>query len=97
MVSDQDYTGEGRCWPCTLANLGAGAAVGGLPLILVWSSGNLLQLAFAAGWALAVLTFTLYRVYAKGYLPGAERVARATGLHDRIGPGSEARGDEPGS
>lgn len=94
-MSAQDRTGEDRCWPCTLANLGVGILVGGLPLVLVVGSGALVPIVLAAGWALAVLAFTLYRLYAKGYLPGAERVARATGLHERIGPGSEARGDEP--
>lgn len=96
VMSEQTLTGENRCWRCTVANLVAGGTVGGLPLYAVWGSGNALQLALAAAFAVGVVGFTLYRVYAKGYLPGMDRVARLTGLHERIGPGSESREDETG-
>lgn len=87
----EELTGEDRCWPCTLANLAVGGLIGGGPLWLVWGQASPLQMGLAGGWAVAVVVFTLYRVVERGYLPGAERIARRTGLHDRIGPGSESR------
>lgn len=44
-------------------------------------------LGMTALWGLAVTGYTGYRMLARGYLPYAEQVARATGLHGRIGPG----------
>lgn len=80
-------TGGDRCWPCTAANLAVGAAVGLGPLaaVLYWGPADVVP--WMVGWAVAAVGFSLYRVLARGYLPGADRIARATGLHDRIGPG----------
>lgn len=98
-MSEDELTGEDRCWPCAVANLVAGALVAGAPLALVWGSASGLQLGLAGAWALAASVFTIYRVVDRGYLPGAGAVARATGLHDRIGPGADtgSEGREGGS
>lgn len=93
-MSGPGLTGEDRCWPCAGANLLAGLLVGGLPLALVWGGSSTLQLGLAGAWALAVVVFTVHRIVDRGYLPGAERIARATGLHERIGPGRKPGASE---
>lgn len=92
-------TGEDRCWPCAVANLAVGGVVAVAPLALVWGSASGLQIGLAGTWTLAAAVFTIYRVVDKGYLPGADEVARVTGLHDRIGPGADtgSEGREGGS
>lgn len=86
-------TGDDRCWPCTVGNAVVGLVVGWLPLaveLLTDGSGPVL---LAVGWGVAVTAFTGYRLVDRGYLPLAEPVAKATGLHGRIGPGAGARSD----
>lgn len=82
------HTGEERCWPCTIANTAVGLVVGWLPLAaaLAREEASLIALSFV--WGLLVTAYTSYRLVALGYLPYAEPIAKATGLHDRIGPGS---------
>lgn len=86
--------GEDRCWPCTVANTAVAALVAGVPLLAAVLSGEPVLVGVAALWAVAVCLGTGYHLLDRGYLPGAERVARRTGLHDRIGPGRTADGDE---
>lgn len=62
----------------------------GVPLYGALGGGDPVVLAITIVWAVLVLGFTLYRLLTRGYLPGAGRVARATGLHERIGPGAHA-------
>lgn len=95
----EELTGEDRCWPCASLNLAVGGGLAAAPLALVWGAGNGLQLGLAGAWALAVSVFTVYRVVDKGYVPGAGKIARAIGLHDRIGPGADtgSEGREGGS
>lgn len=90
----EDLTGEDRCWPCTVANAAVGLVVAWLPLAVALVEGAPGVIALAAGWAVVVTGFTLYRLAQRGYLPFAESVAKATGLHERIGPGSKSDPEE---
>lgn len=92
---EQELTGDRRCWPCTVANTVVGLVVAWLPLAAALVEGEPAVVRLAIGWGVAVTGFTLYRLVRRGYLPLAEPVARLTGLHERIGPGSE--GYEPGN
>lgn len=89
-----ELIGADRCWPCTIANASVGLLVAWLPLAaaLIDGTGSLVFL--AVGWGIAVTAFTVYRLVARGYLPLAELVARITGLHKRIGPGSNSDTEE---
>lgn len=89
-VTKQRLTGDDRCWPCTIANTAVGVLVGWLPLGAALVRGRRSMIALAMVWAMAVTAYTGYRLVALGYLPHAETVAKWTGLHDRIGPGSRA-------
>jgi len=91
----RDRTGERRCWPCTVANTVVGLVVAWLPLAAALVESDPAVVRLAIGWGVAVTGFTLYRLVRRGYLPLAEPVARLTGLHERIGPGSG--GHEPGN
>lgn len=95
-MSPDELTGERRCWPCTVANSIVGLVVGWLPFVAAFLRGDAVLVALAVVWATAVTGYTVYRLLALGYLPLAEHVAKRTGLHDRIGPASNAeRDDEP--
>lgn len=85
--------GENRCWACTVSNGLVAALVGGIPLLGGITRGDPALLLVTAVWAFVVFAYTLYRLVSRGYLPGSETIARRTGLHERIGPGS---GDEEG-
>lgn len=87
--------GGDRCWACTITNGLVGLVVAGIPLYGALGTGDPLVLVVTVAWAVAVLGFTLYRLVSRGYLPGAERVARATGLHERIGPGRHEADSPP--
>lgn len=80
--------GENRCWACTASNGAVAALVGGIPLLGGIVHGDPALVVATAVWALVVFGYTLYRLVARGYLPGSERIAKRTGLHERIGPGS---------
>lgn len=86
-----------RCWPCTVANLAVGLGVAWMPLVVVRVAGNPETAPVAAGWGLVVTAVTVHRLVGHGYLPLAERVGKATGLHERVGPGSRSAGgaDDP--
>lgn len=86
-------TGDDRCWPCTVGNAVVGLVVAWLPLAVELLTGDSGPVLLAAGWGIAVSTFTVYRLVDRGYLPLAEPVAKATGLHRRIGPDADARSD----
>lgn len=87
-MTDDDLTGENRCWPCTVANSVVGLLVAWVPLSAALVNGDPAVVAGAVVWGVLVTGVTAYRLVARGYLPLAEPVARLTGLHDRIGPGS---------
>lgn len=86
----ETLTGEDRCWPCTVANAAVGLLVALVPLAVALLEGEPGVIRAAAGWAVVVTGFTVYRLVDRGYLPLAEPVAKLTGLHGRIGPGSDA-------
>lgn len=90
----ENPAGERRCWPCAVSNAAVGLVVGWLPFAAA-SLGESPQVTVfvTAVWGLAATTYTGYRLVVRGYLPYAERAARLTGLHDRIGPGR--REDDP--
>lgn len=92
-MSEDEHTGENRCWPCTVANAAVGLLVALVPVIAALVEGNAAILVGSLVWAGAVVAFTLYRLVSLGYLPLAEPVAKATGLHERIGPGSNSEVD----
>lgn len=92
-MSEDEYTGENRCWPCTVANAAVGLLVAMVPVLAALVEGNAAILAGSLVWAVAVIAFTLYRLVSLGSLPLAEPVAKATGLHGRIGPGSNSEAD----
>lgn len=90
----EDLNGENRCWPCTVANATVGLLVALVPLGVALVKGEPGVIRAAAGWAVVVTGFTLYRLVDRGYLPLAEPVARLTGLHGRIGPDSRSDTEE---
>lgn len=87
-------TGDERCWPCTVANGVVGLLVGWVPVAAAVVRNDPSLLAMTLLWAVAVTGYTAYRLTRLGYLPLAGAVAKVTGLHERIGPGSKP-GDEP--
>lgn len=91
-MSDVDLTGDRRCWPCTVANSIVGLVVGWLPLAAVLLAGRRELVVGTVVWGAVVTTYTVYRLLALGYLPYSERIAKRTGLHERIGPGR--KGDD---
>jgi len=93
-VTEPALTGDRRCWPCALANSAVGLVVAWLPFVASsLGNGSRFALALTAVWGIVVTVYTGYRLIARGYLPYAERVARWTGLHDRIGP--DRRDEDP--
>lgn len=88
MSEPEPLVGENRCWPCTASNAAVAALVAGAPLAAAVLRGEFVVLVAALAWAIVVVAYTLYRLVSRGYLPGAETVARRTGLDERIGPGS---------
>lgn len=78
---------DNRCWPCTVANMAIGLLIAWVPFGALFLVGNSEAVAFATAWGVTLTAFTVYRLVGPGYLPMAGRVAKATGLHDRIGPG----------
>lgn len=77
-----------------MANSVVGLLVAWLPFAASsLGNGTRFALAVTALWGVVVTGYTGYRLLARGYLPYAERIARWTGLHDRIGPGRTD--DEP--
>lgn len=86
--------GENRCWACTVSNAVVAALVGGVPLLGGIAHGDPALLVATGVWAVSVFGFTLYRLVSRGYLPGAARIAKRTGLHERIGPGSRDGEDD---
>lgn len=97
--------GESRCWACTITNGVIGLVIAAIPPYGALGSDDTVIIAVTVVWAVAVLGFTLVRLVIRGYLPGAGRVAKATGLRERIGPerhepdtssGSEETGAERG-
>lgn len=88
MIDDPatEPTGENRCWPCTIANSAIALVVAMVPVLAAVVSGDAILLALTVVWAVAVMGYTLYRLFDRGYLPYSEVVARRTGLHERIGP-----------
>lgn len=95
MTESNRLVGERRCWPCTIANAVVATFVAGVPLLAALLSGEPVLVVVTVGWAFAVFGYTLYRLVTLGYLPGSERVAKRTGLHDRIGPGTTKPTEEP--
>jgi len=79
--------GENRCWACTVTNGLIALVIAAIPLYGALGTGDGPVIAVTVVWAVAVVGYTLIRLVSRGYLPGSERVAKATGLHDRIGPG----------
>lgn len=90
----EDLTGEDRCWPCTVANATVGLVVAWLPVVVALIEGARGVIALAVGWAVIITGYTLYRLLQRGYLPFAEPVARATGMHEQIGPGSRSNSEK---
>lgn len=87
-MSGTDTTDTRRCWPCAVVNAAIGLVVAWLPFVATHlGESRRFVLGATAVWGLAATGYTGYRLLALGYLPYAERVARWTGLHDRIGPG----------
>lgn len=86
-MTDTDLTGDRRCWPCAVANSVVGLVIAWLPMVAALVEGSPALVIGTAVWGVVVTTYTAYRLLALGYLPYAERIAKRTGLHDRIGPG----------
>lgn len=87
-------SGGNRCWPCTIANAAVGLVVAWLPPVAsLGGEGSPALVVATLVWGALVTGYTGYRLVDRGYLPGAEATARLTGLHERIGPGSESGAD----
>lgn len=82
-----ELTGDDRCWLCTIANSIVGLLAAAVPLLAAVVRGDPTLVGLALVWALAVVSYTFYRLLARGYLPYAETIARRTRLHGRIGSG----------
>jgi len=98
--------GENRCWPCTITNGLIALVLAAIPVYGAIGTGDPVILGVTVVWAVLVVGYTLFRIVTRGYLPGAPRIAEATGLRERIGPGRheseseeprEDRSDSPGS
>jgi hypothetical protein len=76
-----------RCWPCTIINGLIALVLAAIPLYGALGTGDPVILGVTVVWAVGVIGYTLFRLLNRGYLPGAPRIAEATGLHDQIGPG----------
>lgn len=94
MSEEPRLVGEERCWRCTIANTAVAALVAGVPLLATLLEGEPVLIASAVLWVGAVAVFTGYHLVTRGYLPGSDRIAKRTGLHERIGPGSAAESEE---
>lgn len=86
-MTETDLTGDRRCWPCTVANTAVGLVIGWVPFAAALLDGSQTVVWVTIVWGAAVTAYTAYRLLSLGYLPYSERIARRTGLHDRIGPG----------
>lgn len=89
----EELTGENRCWPCTVANSVVGLIVAWVPLPVALTTGSQEVVLGAVAWGIVVTAVTGYRLVSQGYLSLAEPVAKLTGLHERIGPGSRDADD----
>jgi hypothetical protein len=69
-----------------------GLVIAWLPVAAAFTTGDTTLLALTIFVALAITGYTFYRIVDRGYLPLAEPIARITGLHDTIGPGSRPEG-----
>lgn len=94
MSEEPRLVGEDRCWRCTIANTTVAALVAGVPLLATLLKGEPVLVAIAVLWVGVVAVFTGYHLVERGYLPGSDRIAKRTGLHERIGPGRPAEGEE---
>lgn len=88
-----DLTDENRCWPCTVANATVGLLVAWVPLAATLVNPTPTVVTGAVLWGVVVTGVTGYRLLTRGFLPFAEPAARLTGLHERIGPGTNGRDD----
>jgi hypothetical protein len=88
--SGENRSREDRCWPCTVANSVVGLVVAWVPLVASLVRGSPELVAGTLVWGVLVTGYTGYRLVDLGYLPGAETAAKLTGLHERIGPGSNS-------
>lgn len=88
-MTETDLTGARRCWSCTVANTAVGLVIGWVPLAAALLDGSQTVVWGAIAWGLVVTAYAGYRLLSLGYLPFSERIARRTGLHDRIGPGGK--------
>lgn len=65
-----------------------GLLIAWVPLAAALVTGRTALLVGTVLWGVVVTGYTGYRLVRSGYLPLAEPVAKVTGLHERIGPGS---------
>lgn len=89
---DEQIAGD-RCWACTVTNAAIGLLIAWLPFGAALVSGRLPMIVATVVWGVVVTGYTGYRIVRLGYLPVAEPVAKLTGLHERIGPGSKSGRD----
>ncbi|WP_034272099.1 hypothetical protein [Haloechinothrix halophila] len=94
--SDAHRTGENhlasgrvRCTFCTIANTAVGLLIGVAPVLVPLLTGRAELAIWGLPLTLIILGYTAHRVIRTGHLPGADRVAHATGLSRVVGP------DEP--
>lgn len=94
--SDDHRTGENRfangrvrCTFCALANTAVGLLIGVAPVLVPLLTGRAELAIWGLPLTLLILGYTAHRVTRAGHLPGADRVAHATGLSRVVGP------DEP--
>lgn len=92
-MAPEKLTGTDRCWSCTVANAVVGALVGLVPIAAALVNGDPTTVVGAVVWGVAVTGFTIYRLVARGYLPLAEQMAKWTGLHGHVGPGTHENED----
>jgi len=82
----EPLVGENRCWACTVSNGIVAVIIAGVPLYGALQNGSVVITAVTAVWSASVMGYALLRLILRGYLPGSERIAKTTGLHEWIGP-----------
>lgn len=86
---DRLANGRLHCTFCTIANTTVGLLIGAAPVLVPVLTGRAELAVWGLPLTLIILGYTAHQVTGTGHLPGADRVAHATGLGRVVGP------DEP--
>lgn len=82
--------GRIHCTFCAVANTIVGLLIGAAPVLVPVLTGRAELAVWGLPLTLIILGYTAHRVTRTGHLPGADRVAHATGLSRVVGPDESA-------